>query len=254
MAFPNGADDFTLDDLDRFLSGEGDATPASNEEGGQKSQSTPTEPAQSGEQKPDVTETKAFANRLKEATTKARNEERDAIAKELGYESYADMQKKRQDQMLEEKGFDPAEVSPIVEELVERRIAEDPRFKELDSIREQKMKEWAEKELKDLSDLTGGRVKTLADVPKPVIDRWKATGSLKSAYMELEGENLIRSMRNTANGEATRGSTAHMSSPTSTPNNVHVETRPYTDREKDIYRLFNPDVKEEELSKMTKPV
>ena len=256
MAFPNGANDFTFADLERYLEGDGDATPASSADGAQ--QSGTTEPAADKEPEAnkgsDVTQTQAFANRLKEATTKARNEERDSIAKELGYESYADMQKKREIEMLEAKGFDPKEVSPIVDELVNKRIAEDPRFKELDTIREQRAKEWAEKELNELSALTGGRIKTLADVPKTVIDRWKQTGSLKGAYMELEGENLIRSMRATANGEATRGTTTHLASPTGTPTATRNETRPMTDHEKDIYRLFNPGVTDEELSKMTKPV
>lgn len=253
MTFPNGANEFTLDMLERFLEGDEDATPASNNEGAQ--QSGATEPAAGKEpeadKSSDVTQTQAFANRLKEATTKARNEERDSIAKELGYESYADMQKKREADLLESKGLDPKEVSPIVDELVNKRIAEDPRFKELDTIREQRVKEWAEKELNELSTLTDGRVKTLADVPKAVIDRWKQTGSLKSAYMELEGENLIRSMRAVSNGAASRGTTQHLSSPSGSPNNVHTETRPLTDKEKAVYKLFNPDVTDEELSKKT---
>ena len=129
MPFPNGANEFTIDELERFLNGDEDATPASNNEGAQ--QSGATEPAAGKEPEADkgsdVTQTQAFANRLKEATTKARNEERDNIAKELGYESYADMQKKHEADMLESKGLDPKEVSPIVDELVNKRIAEEDR-------------------------------------------------------------------------------------------------------------------------------
>ena len=49
------------------------------------------EQAQDPDGHEDVTKTQAFAKRLRESTDKARNEERESIAKELGYASYKEM-------------------------------------------------------------------------------------------------------------------------------------------------------------------
>ena len=76
-----------------------------------------------------VDKTKAFAKRLKESTDKARVEEREAIAKSLGYNSFEELQKSRERQVYEDKGLDPDEVSHIVEQIVKSRIDNDPRMK-----------------------------------------------------------------------------------------------------------------------------
>jgi hypothetical protein len=196
--FGTGANEITIKDIEDFLNGEGAATPAAQEgnEGSPATQPNASEgtPAQNGTEQTPVTETQAFAHRLKEATNRARNEERESIAKSLGYESYADMQQKREAQLLEEKGLNPEDVSPVVEQIVQQRLAEDPRLKELDSYRQERVNAWAKKELAELSELTQGKVSKLEDVPKDVIELWKTKGSLKGAYLELHGETLIREM------------------------------------------------------------
>lgn len=239
--------ELTVEDIEKFLSGEGDATSASSDE--------TSNPAESGDNsgKSDVTNTQAFAHRLKEATAKARNEERENVAKELGFASYDEMRKAKEHNLIREKGFDPDEVSPLVDEIVQKRLADDPRMKELDALREQQMQSWAQKEITELTNLTDGRVKSLDDVPKPVIERWKQTGSLKKAYMELEGENLIKYMQTKYRGEGSKGTTAHMNSPAGSPKPVsETAKRPLTDHEKDVYRIFNPDISDDELNAMTK--
>ena len=94
--------------------------------------------------------------------------------------------------LLEENGLDVEEVTPIVEEIVKKRLETDPRLKELEGYRQQKVNEWAKKELADIKELTGGKISKIEDVPKDVIELWKTKGSLKAAYLELQGEALIK--------------------------------------------------------------
>lgn len=242
-----GANDFTVEDIESFLNGEGaDTPPADDIEG-----STDGDNQSTGEQKP-VTETQAFARRLKEEKEKVRNEERESIAKSLGFESFAAMQKSREADILKESGFDPEEVSPVVEQLVEKRLSEDPRLKELDRYRQERVNTWAQKELKELKELTNGKITKLEDVPKEVLDLWKTKGSLKAAYLELQGEALIREMQTGIASGQNRSTTAHLKSPNGTPAPLTDNKRPLTDKERKVYKMFNPNVTEEELSKMFK--
>ena len=110
------------------------------------------------------------------------------LQKNLGYESYDDLQKKREADLLKSKGFDPEEISPVVEELVNKRLAEDPRLQELEEFKQKKVEEWGKKELAEITTLTGGKVTKLEQLPENVIALWKQKGSLKAAYLEIEGE------------------------------------------------------------------
>lgn len=253
---PNGANDFTIEDIENFLSGNWAATPAAETKESSPGVTTDTGDDAGNEtpvDKTDVTETQAFAHRLKEATNKARNEERESIAKSLGYDSYTDMQAKREAEMLRNKGFDPEEVSPIVDEIVKQRLAEDPRMQELDGYKQERMNAWAKKELAELNELTDGKIATMADVPADVLELWKTKGSLKKAYIELHGEELIRQTRTSVVSGQSRGSTSHMNSPQGTPPPAgSANKRPLTAEEKSVYRLFNPDVTDEQLNKMYK--
>lgn len=242
--------EFTIEDIENFLNGGG--TDTSSVEGKENSQVAQPNGTDSNVDDTDTDDTKnetqAFAHRLKKAVAK----ERESIAKSLGYESYAQMQKSREEDMLKEKGLDPEDVSPVVEQLVNKRLAEDPRLQELEGYRQQKVNEWAKKELTELSELTNGKVTKLEDVPKNVLELWKTKGSLKAAYLELEGETLIREMRTGIASGQSKGSTGHLQSPKGTPANNNSNKRPFTQQEKDVYRLFNPGVTDEELNKMYK--
>ena len=258
MFINNGAKEFTIEELENFLNGEGAVSPAANnDEGSPATQpntadATPATNPEGSTAQP-VNETQAFAHRLKEATSKARNEERESIAKSLGYESYADMQKKREAQMLEEKGLDPEDVSPVVEQIVQQRLAEDPRLKELDSYRQERMNAWAKQELAILSELTDGKISKFEDVPKDVIEEWKTKGSLKEAYLNLHGEELIREIRTGVASGQNRSTTSHMASPQGTPTPPsNSNKRLFTQKEREVYKLFNPGVTDEQLSKMYK--
>lgn len=196
-----------------------------------------------------VENTKVFAQRLKERTDKAVAEERDNIAKEFGFKSWDDYQANKDKKLLEEKGLDPNEVSPVVEEIVKRRIDSDPRMKELESYRAKQAEAFAEKELKQLSSLLGEQITSLEQVPKDVLEDWKSSGSIKTSYMKLHGEELLKKAR----AAASRGDTQHLQSPNGAPQTPSNE-RPLTDDEKRIYRFFNPKVADEELNKMTRKI
>ena len=241
----NGANEITIEDIENFLNGDGATPPVVEDEGG-----TPA-----AQPNPDtkVTETQAFAHRLKEEREKVRIEERESLAKSLGFENYGELQKTREEDLFKDKGLDIEEASPIIEEIVKRRLEEDPRFKELEGYRQQRVSEWAKKELADIKELTGGKISKLDDVPKDVIELWKTKGSLKAAYLELQGEELIREARSSAASGQSRGSTGHLTNPHGTPSPiVNEDKRPFTKEEKEIYKLFNSNVTDEQLDKMLK--
>ena len=249
MSDMNGVDEFTLAELEELFKDE--VQPESPTVGSETDPQEDTSDGDKGKDKPeetkkDVDKTKAFAKRLKESTDKARQEEREAIAKSLGYESYEKLQKAQQDDLLKEKGIDPEIASDTIDEIVKKRLEEDPRLKELNEFKKQKLKEFGEKELAEISKLTNGEVNSFSQLSKEVIDLWTKKGSLKAAYLELEGEKLINKFK----GEQSRGSTSPLASPTgsSTPGS---NKRPLTEAEKQAYRIFNPGMSEEELNKLT---
>ena len=237
-----GVEDLSLQELENLFNDDGtQETPPATET---DNPVTSTE----GETEVDTKkeETKAFAKRLKESTDKAVTAEREAIAKTMGFASYDEMVKSRQNKLIEEQGLDPEQVSPVVEELVKQRLNDDPRMKELETYRRQRIEEFGKRELAEITSLTGGEITKLSQLPREVIDLWKTEGSLKSAYMKLEGEKLINKIRS----EQSKGSTSHLNSPsgtTGTPDNK----RPLTAEEKELWKFFNPSMTEEELNKKT---
>lgn len=233
MLIEQGANVFTDSELEAILNGE-------------KQQETPPASTEEQPQEQDVTKTKAFANRLKESTDKARKEEREAIAKELGYASYQEMQTKRQNKIFEDQGLDPDQVSPIVEKLVQERMENDPRIKELEKYREAQIQEFGRKELAEITKLTNGEVTTFEQIPKDVLDLWKQNGSLKASYLQLHGEELVLKARS----EQNKGGTSHLKSPSGNPGNPDTHAkRALTDKEKRLYKMFNPSVTDEEINK-----
>lgn len=235
-----GAKSFSYEELDKLFSTEDtQESPTADTE---TQLTTETQP----ESETNVETTKAFAKRLSEKTEQVRNEERESIAKSLGYESYEDMMKKREAKTIEDKGFDPEEISPLVEELVQNRLNNDPRMKELEKLRAQQVEEFGKKELAEITKLTDGEITSLEQLPSEVLELWKKKGSLKSAYIELEGEKLIMKARSAQS----KGSTSHLANPSGVvtpPSNM----RPLTAEEKEIWKFFNPSITDEELNKKT---
>lgn len=231
----NGANEFTLEELEDLFKDETQPNepPAADDK---------TEP----QEKPEPNQTKAFANRLKESTEKARREERENIAKSMGFDSYEAMVKQQESKILEDKGLDPASVTPIVEELVKKRLDSDPRLKELEELRKKQLAEFGKKELDEITKLTNGEITKISQLPSNVLELWKKKGSLKSAYLELEGEKLINKMR----GAQSKGSTNHLNNLSGSAKD-EGNFRPLTAEEKQTWKIFNPGITEEELNKKT---
>ena len=245
MDLENGANGFTIEELEALMSDSNQATPPEPDANNPQAEdgnngSNTTNPANS------VDQTKAFAHRLKESTEKARNEERENIAKSLGYDSYEVMMKEREQSLLQEGGLDPEKVSPIVDKLVKARLDNDPRMKELDEFKKKQIAEFAKNEIAEISKLTDGEITDVKQLPKEVLDLWAKKGSLKSAYLELEGEKLITKMKS----EQSKGTMTHMqqvSGGTDPSGSKHE--RPLTDDEKKYWKFFNPNISDEELNK-----
>ena len=193
-----------------------------------------------------VDNTKAFSERLKKSTAKAVQEERENIAKQMGYTSYEEMIKSKEAKLIEDSGLDPEQVNPVVEQLVKQRLDNDPRLKELETLRAQKVKEFAKQELAEISKLTDGEITKLEDIPKEVVELWKTKGSLKSAYLELKGEELITKMKS----KQSKGSTSHMQNLSGTAP-AQGNKRLLTAEEKSYWKYFNPGMTDEELNKKT---
>lgn len=245
----NGANDFTAEELEQLFADEIEpASPPADDvtgaQGGNEGDGSAN--GTEAQSNTDVDTTKAFAKRLKESTDKVRTEEREAIAKSLGFDSYDALIKSRENKHLEENGIDPEVGSEVIDKLVKERIEADPRIKELEEYRKQRVKEFGEKELEEIKKLTDGEITSLAQLPKEVIDLWKTKGSLKAAYLELEGEKLITRIRS----EQSKGSTAHLQNPAGS-NPGQDKKRLLTDKEKQVWRQFNPHMTEEELNKIT---
>ena len=244
----NGANSFSLEELEAlFKDDAAQETPPATE--------TNTNTQETGEDKGtgdtgntqnNIDTTKAFAKRLKESTDKAVAAERENIAKSLGYNSYDELQKSREKKVFEDNGLDESVVSPIIEELVKQRIDNDPRMKELEGYRQQQVKEFGRKELTELTELTGGKITSMTQLSREVLNEWSKSGSLVDAYMKLEGRNLIRNIRS----EQNKGTTSHLQNPSGTTGAPNGK-RFLTEDEKRIWKMFNPKMSEDELNKKT---
>ena len=138
----------------------------------------------------------------------------------------------------------PEEVSPIVDELVNKRLSSDPRMQELSELRKRRTEEFAEQELAKLNKLTDGAITDFKQIPKDVVDEWTKTGSLTGAYMKLHGEELLHKVKS---GQY-NGSTNHLKTPGGSV--VDSNKRPLTNEEIKIWKAFNPRMTDEELSKI----
>lgn len=244
----NGANEFTLEELEALFEDDvqqEDTPPAEINTESETDAQPETDDGNKSKSK-NVEQTKAFANRLKESTEKARREEREAIAKSLGFDSYDAMIADKEKKLIKDSGYEPEELSPLVDQLVAQRISEDPRMKELEELKKARMKDYGKRELGEITELTGGRITRLDQLPHDVLVEWQKSGSLKDAYLKVEGPKLIKQLRN----ENSKASTSHLETPGSnaqSPSN----RRPLTADEKAMWKLFNPSITDDELNKKT---
>ena len=142
-----GANEFTIEELEALFNDENETDTPTSTETNTDVQDGNNESVTEETKSNNVENTKAFATRLKASTEKARKEERESIAKSFGYESYDAMVKARERKTYEDKGLDPDEVSPIVDELLKQRLNDDPRMKELEEYRNKQILEFGKREL-----------------------------------------------------------------------------------------------------------
>ena len=159
---------------------------------------------------------------------------------------YEELIKSRERKVIEDKGLDPDDVAPIVEQLVKERIDKDPRMQELEELRQMRVQEFGKKELAEVTKLSGGEITSLNQLSPEVISAWKQKGSLKAAYLEVEGEKRIMRMMS----DQSRGTTTHL---TANGGSAAVPTgeRNLTADEKKMYKFFNPSMTDDQLNKIT---
>ena len=119
-----GDKDFSVEELDALFNEEDNQETPPEQEQKPASPEKPADNQDKGDEK--VEQTKAFAKRLRESTDKAISQEREAIAKQMGFESYEAMIKSRENKLYEEKGFDPEQIAPLVDKVYEERRKADP--------------------------------------------------------------------------------------------------------------------------------
>lgn len=197
------------------------------------------------EPKDNMNMTKNMSKRINEVRANTEKETKDAMAKELGYKDYEDFSKAREKEILHEAGLDEDEIEKVVQKLLDKRIAEDPRMKKLEEFEAKEKSNFVKEQLKEINKLTGSSYKSIEELPQDVLNLWEKIGNLKQAYLAIQGESFVtRSVANQQNGSLT-----HLANPGSSSSGTKV--RSLTEDEKAIYRLVDPDLTDEELSKKT---
>lgn len=190
--------------------------------------------------------TKAMSDRINTVRKKTESETQDKIAKELGYENYADFQKAKEQDLLKEHGLDEEEITSVVNKLVEQRMSNDPRFKKLEELEALEKTKFVETQLREINTIAGTNYKQVTELPKDTLEAWEKLGDLSQAFYATHGAKLIGQKANRSS------STSHMAE--GGGSSVGTKRRLLTEEEKAIYRMVNPDLTEEELSKKTKDI
>jgi hypothetical protein len=188
--------------------------------------------------------TKNMSKRINDVRRKTELEVQDRVAKQAGYESYEDMMKATERKIVEDQGYDPDEISALLEPLIEKRLALDPRFKKLEEIEAREKSDYLSKQLAEINKVSEVKYKSVNDLPQETINLFAKGVDLKQAFYATQGEGLF----NRAASRANNGSLNHMAP---LPNGNGVKTRGLTAEEKDMYRMIIPGITEEELSKKT---
>lgn len=204
----------------------------------------PVEEPENDSNKPD---TPGVSKRINEVRSKAERDTQERIAKEFGYESYAAMQKAKEDKLLKDAGLDDEDTKNAINELVEKRLADDPRLKKLQEYEEQEKLAFVQKQLSEINKIPGVTKKytSLDQLPPETLALWEKTGNLKQAYLATQGEELITG--NTS--KSTGGSLDHLALVGGS--GIPTKTRRLTAEEKALYRSVDPDISDEELEKKT---
>lgn len=188
--------------------------------------------------------TKNMSKRINDVRRKTELEVQDRVAKQAGYESYEDMMRATERRIVEDQGYDPDEISALLEPLIEKRLALDPRFKKLEEIEAREKSDYLNKQLAEINKVSEVKYKSVNDLPQETINLFAKGVDLKQAFYATQGEGLF----NRAAQKANNGSLNHLAP---LPNGNGVKTRGLNAEEKAMYRMIIPGITEEELSKKT---
>lgn len=183
-------------------------------------------------------------NRINDVRRKTEKDTQERIAKDLGYESYSDMLKAKESNLIKEHGYDEEDIEKLLTPLLEARLAADPRFKKLEEIEQREKQSYIDEQLKAINKLCGNKYKSVEDLPETTRNLWAKGVELEDAYIATVGKELLT--KNAANVQ--KGSLSHLA-PTSS--NGGTKKRGLTEYEKQMYRSIMPDITEEELNSKT---
>lgn len=191
--------------------------------------------------------TKAVSNRINSVKQKTETETQDRVARELGYKDYVELQANREKKILEEAGLDKddADISAVIDKLVEKRLANDSRFKKLEEFELSERNSFVASQLNEINKATGNNFASIDQLPKETLKVWEKIGDLKQAYYATQGETLLSKVES----KQQNGSLAHLGEQSA--QSTGQKARGLTKQEKAIWRSVFPDITDEELSKKT---
>jgi len=139
-----------------------------------------------------VDQTKEFARRLKEEVVKAKDQERENIAKSFGYSDWNEYVEAQTNSKIIEKGLNPDEINPLINEVLERnpKYIEAMKYKEEKEALEKRI--WEETSLKDLNDKFGTTFNSINSLDAETIELWNKGISLDKAYAANNYTKLIK--------------------------------------------------------------
>jgi len=190
--------------------------------------------------------TQVMTQRINDVKTKTEKETLDRVAKELGYETYADMKKAEEANLIKKQGYNPEDLEKVIEPLVKKRLADDPRLKEFETFKQRERDEYIQSQITAINEATGQQLK-ITDLPQATLDLWAKGVDLEQAYYATEGKQIISRVKN----QNSNGSLDHLATGSSSQ---QPKMRRLTEAEKDIYRSIATHLTEEDLNKKTVPV
>ena len=187
--------------------------------------------------------TEAMTARINEVRAKAETETMEKIAKDLGFTSYEELQKAKENELIEKHGYDPKDIEAMIEPLLAQRLADDPRLQKLAKYEARERDAYIQSQLAEINKATGQQLK-VEDLPQDTLDLWAKGVELKQAYYATQGEAIITK----GISQSQQGSLRHLAPGSGAGS---IKTRKLTDEEKDMWRSIVPSITEEELSKKT---
>lgn len=183
--------------------------------------------------------TKTMSERINAVRRKTENETKEKVAKELGFDSYDELMRHKEIDLIRNNGLDENDVERVITPILEKRLANDPRFKRLEEIEKREKINYINSRLDNISQTLGTKV-TPDKLTKEVIDLWSKGVDLEQAYYAVNSKQILSDRQST--------SLTHLASASGT---TSVKVRGLTADEKQLYRSIMPSISDEALSKKT---